>query len=72
MCIVLCSNGYPETYKKNVEIPNLHKVSKNKKNFVFHAGTKKNNGDILSTGGRVLNIVSKGQSFYQISLCVEL
>ena len=40
---------------------------KNKKNlFIIHAGTKVSEGNIVSAGGRVLNIVSKGKNFQQI------
>ena len=34
MCIVLCSKGYPDKYKKNVEISNLDKIT-NDKNILF-------------------------------------
>ncbi len=65
MTIVLCSKGYPGSYFKGKNIK-IKKIKDKKNLFIIHAGTKKNNGDILSAGGRVLNIVSKGQSFYQI------
>ncbi len=58
LCIVLCSKGYPETYKKNIEILNLEKLSQNKENLIFHAGTKFYNNKIYGVGGRVLNFVS--------------
>ena len=65
MTIVLCSKGYPGSYFKG-KIIKIKQIKDKKNLFIIHAGTKKNNGDILSTGGRVLNIVSKGQSFDQI------
>ena len=65
MTIVLCSKGYPGNYKKG-KIIRIKRISDRKNLFVIHAGTKLNNGDIYSTGGRVLNIVCKGQNFYQI------
>ncbi len=58
ICIVLCSKGYPETYKNNVEL-NLDKIDLKKNQFVFHAGTKMLKNKIISNGGRVLNIVTK-------------
>ena len=58
MCIVLCSNGYPDTYKKNVEIPYLEKITNKKNNFIYHAGTKFLDNKVYATGGRVLNFVS--------------
>ena len=64
LCIVLCSKGYPDKYENNVEIKNLDKISLNKNEFIFHAGTKKiNNNRILSNGGRVLNFVVKSNNF---------
>ena len=66
MTIVLCSKGYPSKYKKNKLIKNLSKI-KLKKNFsIFHAGTKIENGKILSTGGRVLNITGVGNKFSKL------
>ena len=58
ICIVLCSKGYPDTYKKNVEL-NLKKLRFNNKQFIFHAGTKIVGNKILSNGGRVLNVVTR-------------
>ncbi len=58
MCIVLCSDGYPDKYKKNVEIPNLEKITKNNSTFVYHAGTELINNKVYATGGRVLNFVN--------------
>jgi phosphoribosylamine--glycine ligase len=66
MTIVLCSKGYPSKYKKNKLIKNLSKI-KLKKNFsIFHAGTKIENGKILSAGGRVLNITGVGKEFSKL------
>ena len=58
MCIVLCSNGYPDTYKKNVEIPNLEKITKDNSTFIYHAGTELIDKKVYATGGRVLNFVN--------------
>ena len=63
LCVVLCSKGYPDKYENNVEIKNLDKISLNKNEFIFHAGTKKLNNKILSNGGRVLNFVVKSNNF---------
>ena len=56
--IVLCSKGYPYNYIKDSEIKNLSRVSINKNNQIFHAGTYRKNNKILSSGGRVLNVTS--------------
>ena len=63
LCIVLCSKGYPDTYKKNVEIKNLDKINLNSDNYLFHAGTSENDKKIYAVGGRVLNFVSLSDDF---------
>ena len=54
---MLCSNGYPDKFKKNVEINNLDKISNDKNMFIYHAGTQLINNKVYSVGGRVLNFV---------------
>tara|TARA_Y100000589_G_C27120041_1_gene616009 strand:- start:150 stop:1412 length:1263 start_codon:yes stop_codon:yes gene_type:complete len=63
LSVVLCSKGYPESYKNQVEIKNLEKISLNKNEFIFHAGTKILNSKIFSNGGRVLNFTVKSNNF---------
>ena len=63
LCVVLCSNGYPDNYKKNIEIKNLNNISLGKDEFLFHAGTSKQNNKIYAVGGRVLNFVSLAKDF---------
>ena len=63
LCVVLCSNGYPDTFKKNIEINKLNSIKLNSDNFIFHAGTIKKNGKIFAIGGRVLNFVSLSDDF---------
>ena len=65
MCVVLCSNGYPDQYDKNVLIKNIEKIVTNKNNLCFHAGTASNNNNIYAIGGRVLNFVSLSNSFLE-------
>ena len=66
MTIVLCSKGYPGSYKKNKKILNLSKIVLNKNFYIFHAGTKYKNGNLLSNGGRVLNVSGTGLNFLNI------
>ena len=66
MTIVLCSKGYPGKYKKNKKIKDLKNLEKNKKTFIFHAGTKFVSNELFSNGGRVLNITSTGKIFKTI------
>ena len=63
LCIVLCSKGYPEEIKKNIEIQNLEKIILSKNEFIFHAGTLKKDNTIYAVGGRVLNFVAISNDF---------
>ena len=63
LSIVLCSNGYPDEYKKNILINNLEKIKQDQNNLCFHAGTIKELGKIMSIGGRVLNFVCIADNF---------
>ncbi len=60
VCIVLASEGYPESYLKDEEITGFDLIPKNA--MVFHAGTKKQDGKILSNGGRVLGVTALGDT----------
>ncbi len=66
MTVVLCAKGYPGKYRKNKIIKKLENFKSKKKAFVFHAGTKIENGKYFSSGGRVLNITCLGKSFLKI------
>jgi len=63
LCIVLCSKGYPDKYEKNIKINNLQGILHDENNFIFHAGTKKEDEEIYAIGGRVLNFVSLSDNF---------
>ena len=66
MTIVLCSKGYPGRYKKNIIIKKLNSLKENRKDFIYHAGTKIKNRQILSIGGRVLNFTSLGKDLLKV------
>jgi phosphoribosylamine--glycine ligase len=53
--IVVASGGYPEDYEKDKLITGIELVSES---IVFHAGTKLNGNNIVSSGGRVLAVTS--------------
>lgn len=55
VCVVLASGGYPEKYTTGYEITGLDSVSSA---YIFHAGTKYENGKMLTAGGRVLGITA--------------
>ena len=63
LCVVLCSNGYPDKYEKNTFINNLEKLNLDKNNYLFHAGTKKQDNKIYAVGGRVLNFISISETY---------
>jgi len=63
LCIVVCTKGYPDKYKKDVLIKNINKIKLKKNEYCYHAGTKGQGNKIYSNGGRVLNFVSLSNSF---------
>ena len=66
MTIVLCAKGYPGNYIKNSQINNIQKVKLSKSDYIYHAGTKILDNEIISSGGRVLNVTSIGNNFLNI------
>ena len=65
LCIVLCSKGNPDQYKKNILINKLDEINLNQNQKIFHAGTKKVDNKTVSNGGRVLNFVNLSKTFEQ-------
>ena len=63
LCVVLCSNGYPDFFEKNIEIKNLEKIKLDKQEYIFHAGTLKKDVKTYAIGGRVLNFVELSDEF---------
>jgi phosphoribosylamine--glycine ligase len=61
VCVVIASGGYPGHYAKGKPVCGLEEVSKMPGVKVFHAGTVMNNGQILTSGGRVLGVTALGQ-----------
>ena len=60
-CVVMASGGYPEKYPTGLEISGLDENGQlpgGEKAFVYHAGTKLENGKFLTAGGRVLGVTA--------------
>lgn len=62
VCVVLASDGYPESYEKGFVISGLEKFDTAEGYYCFHAGTKTTDAGIVTNGGRVLGITAKGQN----------
>ena len=58
--VVIASKGYPFEYQKNKVINNLENENPSQK--VFHAGTKVQEGQVVSNGGRVLCVTALGNT----------
>ncbi len=62
VCVVLASDGYPAAYEKGFEITGEENFEGKDGYYCFHAGTKLNeNGQIVTSGGRVLGVTAKGK-----------
>lgn len=59
-CVVMASEGYPRSYEKGKVISGIEEVSNDV--LVFHAGTALSDGELVTDGGRVLNVVGSGDT----------
>ncbi|HXB40499.1 MAG TPA: phosphoribosylamine--glycine ligase [Bacteroidia bacterium] len=57
--VMLVAGGYPEAYEKNKIISGLDKT---KDSIIFHAGTKNENGNVVTNGGRIIAVTSFGNT----------
>ncbi|NPA40525.1 MAG: phosphoribosylamine--glycine ligase [Thermodesulfobacteria bacterium] len=58
VCVVMASSGYPGKYEKGKKITGIKEAEKIPGVIVFHAGTKKIDGDVVTNGGRVLGVTA--------------
>lgn len=61
-CVVMASGGYPIKYETGKVINGLDERGQVSGAFVYHAGSKYENGDFLTAGGRVLNVTATGKN----------
>ncbi|MCC6579398.1 MAG: phosphoribosylamine--glycine ligase [Phycisphaeraceae bacterium] len=64
-CVVMASGGYPGAYAKGKPIAGLDEAAKLADVQVFHAGTKADKGQVLTAGGRVLNVCALGKDLQE-------
>jgi phosphoribosylamine--glycine ligase len=60
VCVVMASGGYPDDYEKGKVITGIEEAESIKDVFVFHAGTAEKNGQVVTSGGRVLGVTALG------------
>lgn len=59
-CVVVAAPGYPGSYPKGAEIGGLDDAARLPDTVVFHAGTARRNGAVVTAGGRVLGVTARG------------
>jgi phosphoribosylamine--glycine ligase len=60
VCVIMASGGYPGSYRKACRITGLESAASRPDVKVFHAGTALQNGEIITSGGRVLGVTALG------------
>lgn len=62
VCVVISSKGYPNAYEKGKIIRGLDTLKGSDDLFVFHAGTSLSDGELVTSGGRVLGVTASGKN----------
>ena len=62
VCVVMASEGYPDSYEKGKLIRGLEDAAKVPDSKVFHAGTRRDDAGVVTSGGRVLGVTALGDS----------
>ena len=65
VCVVLASKGYPVSYEKGFPITGLERFNGKNDYFCFHAGTREQEGQVVTSGGRVLGITALGDNIHE-------
>ncbi|UFS72683.1 phosphoribosylamine--glycine ligase [Geomonas sp. RF6] len=62
ICVVMAAEGYPGDYRKGDVIAGLEEAATLEEVVVFHAGTRSADGNIVTSGGRVLGVTAMGET----------
>ncbi|WP_170438741.1 phosphoribosylamine--glycine ligase [Ruegeria arenilitoris] len=65
LTVVMAAQGYPGEYEKGSVINGLDDLPEDSSHMVFHAGTKAQDGQIVASGGRVLNVTARGATLQE-------
>ncbi|MFN0050607.1 MAG: phosphoribosylamine--glycine ligase [Planctomycetales bacterium] len=68
VCVVMAAEGYPGEYAKGAAIRGLDEAARLPSVKVFHAGTQLKNGQVLTSGGRVLGVTAIGDNIVDAKL----
>ncbi|MDG1738786.1 MAG: phosphoribosylamine--glycine ligase [Paracoccaceae bacterium] len=63
--VVMAAQGYPGAFEKGSAIKGLSGLPEDSSNMVFHAGTTQRDGQIVASGGRVLNVTARGETLQE-------
>ncbi|MBI4432508.1 MAG: phosphoribosylamine--glycine ligase [Candidatus Omnitrophica bacterium] len=65
VCVVIASHGYPEEYETGKKISGIASARENPGVHIFHAGTKMEDNQLVTAGGRVLNVSGCGHGIFE-------
>ncbi|MEM8775817.1 MAG: phosphoribosylamine--glycine ligase [Pseudomonadota bacterium] len=65
LTVVMAANGYPGAYVKGSIIKGLSDCTEDSQHMIFHAGTAEKEGQIVASGGRVLNVTARGATLQE-------
>jgi phosphoribosylamine---glycine ligase len=65
VCVVMASRGYPEAYERGKPIAGVTSAPEVSGVVVFHAGTTRRNGRLMTSGGRVLGVTARAPDLRQ-------
>lgn len=72
MAVIMASGGYPIEYEKGKKIMGIESFTANSNPYLIQAGTKYKDNEIYTNGGRVLALVSVGDTYQEVyDMCYE-